>query len=58
VNPQELCELQVYEGGPSEKVRVLAPFGSLPDVAAVFLRLRDNKRLIMFWSGRVVEAVA
>lgn len=58
MNPAEICDLQIGDG-PWERVRVMVRFGEgRGEVFAVFLRLRDNKRLIMYRGGRIVEAVA
>ena len=60
MNPGELCEFQFRPDLAWERVRVLVPPGcsGIPDVLAVFLRLRDNKRLVLYRSGRVKECRA
>jgi hypothetical protein len=57
VNPGEIAFFQASEHAPWERVRVMVPPGKgTGDVLAVFMRLRDYTRLIMYSSGRVVEA--
>ncbi len=59
MSPGELCGLRLRPDLPMEDVRCMVPPGQgRGEVFAVYLRLRDNRRLIWYRDGRIVEAAA
>lgn len=58
MNPGEIAEWE-FADGVFRKVRVLVPLGAsyVKDVLAVFLRLDNNTRTIVYRNGQIREGL-